>query len=79
MLVSATFCHKALRRTDFLFALNGFTKIISQQKMESCSSVQFIILQTDISDTFLIYVYSYKKFKQTWSIVSSLYFKLRLL
>ena len=75
----ATLCHKALRWTDFFFALNGFTKIISRQKTKSCSSVQFIILQTEISDTFLIYVYSYKKFKQTWSIVSILYFKLRLL
>ena len=53
-MVSATFCHNALRWTDFFFAMNRFTKIISRQKKGSCSSVQFIILQTEISGTFLI-------------------------
>ena len=63
--VSATLCHKALRWTDFFFALNGFTEIISRQKTTSCSSVQFIILPTKITDIyiFLIYLHSYKKIK----------------
>ena len=32
--VSAILCHKALHRTDFFFALNGFTKIISRPRLQ---------------------------------------------
>ena len=79
MLVSATLCHKALSLNGFLLC----TKWVYKDYFSAKNGIVFLCLVHNPADRNKRYVFNIRvqlqKFKQTWSIVSSLYFKLRLL